>query len=405
MNKCRASLILMMGLVVMLGACGPRPAITPTPTVTPSPVPTPTVTPSPVPTPEPLTVRVVGYEDVRTIQLVVEQSYPEIQGKSAEPIAETCGRILMEAGLQVVDETAVHYDATLTITLTGEALGTNYTMGRYCYSGAKVKGQAVLSAPTSEPFEILVSEEDPCPYTISHCPGPLEAPFEKVWSRAILNALARLWGPSPLIIALEDEDWHVREAAAIVLGHIGPEAKEAVPALIEALQDEEWDVRHAALGALGEIGPEAKEAVPALIKALRDEHPYTRQDAALALGSIGAEAKEAIPALIEALEDNDEYGRQDAALALGSIGVEAKEAVPALIKALGDEKPCARAAAAWALGSIGAEVKETVPALIEALRDEDSLVRQNATEALGAITGQDFGQDALRWQEWWKEQK
>ena len=413
MNKCQVTLVLMMALVVMLGACGPRPT----------------------PVPEPPPVRVVGYEDVRTIQLMVEQSYPQIEGKSPEPIAETCERILRQIGLQVVDETATHYDATLAITLTGKALGAIYIPGtHYCYTGASVEGRVVLSAPGRKPFEMPMSEEYPCPSTVrvSYCPAyPLEAPFKEAWLPAILKALARLWGPPLLIIALgdKDSDMRVREAAAEALGKIGPEE---VPALIKALGDENSYVRSAAAGALGKTGPEAvpalikalgdensyvrsaaaealgkigPEAVPALIRALGDEDSSVRWRAAYTLGEIGPEAKEAVLALIRALGDEDSSVRWRAARALGKIGPEAKEAVPALIEALGDKDEQVREAAAEALGKIGSEAKEAVPALIKALGDKYKYVRTEVARALMVITGQDFGQDASRWQEWWEAQK
>jgi len=66
----------------------------------------------------------------------------------------------------------------------------------------------------------------------------------------------------------------------------------------------------------------------------------------------------------------------------------------------------ARSAAAFALGGIGPEAKEAVPALIKALgEDQDADVRKYAAWALEAITGQDFGEDAARWQRWFEEQK
>jgi hypothetical protein len=64
---------------------------------------------------------------------------------------------------------------------------------------------------------------------------------------------------------LRSPDSNARRYAASALGGIGPEAKEAVPALITTLKDQNVDVRRYAASVLGEIGPPAKEAVPALI--------------------------------------------------------------------------------------------------------------------------------------------
>jgi hypothetical protein len=54
----------------------------------------------------------------------------------------------------------------------------------------------------------------------------------------------------------------VRWLAAEILGHIGPDAKDAVPALIKALQDDDAHVRAVAATTLGIIGPVAMEVEP-----------------------------------------------------------------------------------------------------------------------------------------------
>ena len=106
-----------------------------------------------------------------------------------------------------------------------------------------------------------------------------------------------------------------RDAAALALGKIGPEAKFAVPRLTELLIDE--SVRETAAWALGEIGSAAKSATPALITLLKNE--WVRQTAASSLGHIGPAAKAAIPALTELLEDPDKGLHKTAADALQKI--------------------------------------------------------------------------------------
>ena len=64
------------------------------------------------------------------------------------------------------------------------------------------------------------------------------------------------------IEGLKSHDADVRRAAARALGDIGPDAKDAVPALIEALEDDE--VSLIAIWALGQIGPAARSAAPAI---------------------------------------------------------------------------------------------------------------------------------------------
>ena len=58
--------------------------------------------------------------------------------------------------------------------------------------------------------------------------------------------------------------------AVYALGQLG--LGYAMPALIQVLQDQNWDVRNSAAMALGNIG---KDAVPALIQALQDQESHT----------------------------------------------------------------------------------------------------------------------------------
>ena len=47
----------------------------------------------------------------------------------------------------------------------------------------------------------------------------------------------------------------------------------------------------------------------------------------------------------------------------------------------------------------------SVALLIPGLRDKDPMVRLRATEALAWVTGQDFGEDEEKWNEWWAQYK
>ena len=213
-----------------------------------------------------------------------------------------------------------------------------------------------------------------------------------------------------LIKELQDPDSDVRSIAAVTLGEIGSEAKDAVPALIQLLQDQDAEgfVRANAALALREIGPEAKDAVPALIQALQDQDKYVRRDAAGALGKIGTPgaikvakdryraivtlgwigSKDEVPALIEALQNEDKDVRVNAAVTLREIVSE--DAVPALIQALQGQDEWVRVNAAWALGEIGESAKDAVPALLQALQGQNKDVRKDVARALGNI-----GKDAM----------
>jgi HEAT repeat protein len=70
---------------------------------------------------------------------------------------------------------------------------------------------------------------------------------------------------------------------------------------------------------LGRMGPAAKEAVPTLLDLLRDPSVRNRRLAAWTLGYIGAGAVEAIPALLVAVRDEDEVVRKMARGALDNL--------------------------------------------------------------------------------------
>ena len=118
----------------------------------------------------------------------------------------------------------------------------------------------------------------------------------------------------PLIKALEDEEWPVREDAARALGMIGD--KRAVEPLIKMLGDKNKHDRYSATIALGNIGD--KRAVEPLIKALSDDELWVRRNAAEALGEIGD--KRAVEPLIKALEYKHWMVREIAVDALKKLG-------------------------------------------------------------------------------------
>lgn len=93
-------------------------------------------------------------------------------------------------------------------------------------------------------------------------------------------------GVPRLIDALADDDPGVRRRAAEVSGHIGPDAEEAVPALVKAIKVEDWELRAHATQSLGDIG--TGSAARALRRAARSEDPLVRALAAKALEKLQA---------------------------------------------------------------------------------------------------------------------
>jgi HEAT repeat protein len=107
-----------------------------------------------------------------------------------------------------------------------------------------------------------------------------------------------------------------------------------------------------ALGLLEEIGPEAAEAVPAIISSLAKRDLRFNPYASPELRALRAIGRPTVPALAESLTSEDVIIRSLAAETLGRIGADARAALPALEKALSDEDDEVRREAAKALRKI-----------------------------------------------------
>lgn len=125
--------------------------------------------------------------------------------------------------------------------------------------------------------------------------------------------------------------------AAGVLGHIGPAAKSAVPALVQVIESSKYSTKWAATWALGQMGEAAAEAIPALIQILpgEDDAPRSTKCAALALGMMGTQAAAAIPAMEKACADRNVGGTVKLALAC----VKGEQPISVLNRGMSEEDP------------------------------------------------------------------
>ncbi len=178
----------------------------------------------------------------------------------------------------------------------------------------------------------------------------------------------------------------VRRDAAFALDAMGAGAKAALPALIRALDDADRQVWSFSISAIAHLGPDAQEAIPALIDGLGNRKSRGRDRdrrqavtrAAFALSRIGVAA---LPALMDAAKSDDASLRAGAAKALAGMGREAAPAIPFLIANLnGDEE--VRRETTEALGAIG---EAAVKPLAEALKSKEAPQRAGAATSLGLI--------------------
>jgi len=257
--------------------------------------------------------------------------------------------------------------------------------------------------------------------------------------RAVSVAPAVVQELIPLFIkALESDERHMAAAAAQGLGLMGPEAREAIPALIEAffenddsirvrlgaaalvrigpdalpalekamenVENENWAIRELVAEALGQIG---QKAIPILERALQDKNQLRQYPGCRGLKRMGPRAvgalernlrsKEAcveatyllgdmgavgVPALEIALEHEQQSVRLVAVMMLENAGV---RAVPELERALQDTDAHVRCAAAGALGKMGPVAKQSIAALEQLLQSDDWTTRFTAVWALAQM--------------------
>ena len=200
--------------------------------------------------------------------------------------------------------------------------------------------------------------------------------------------------------------------AVQALNVIGPDAKEALPALLEALNSQNGiNNAYTIVPAIARMGPDAVEplvknlastnsqlqqtarqglqsmgvaAVPKLLPLLNDSDRRIRIEVLTVLTSSGAIGKDAAPKLIELLKENDATVTSRALTLLGQLGPEAAEATPELVKQLagGGKNPNELRLFIRTLGQIGPGAKAAVPELKKLMKHQQVLVQAEAAETL-----------------------
>ncbi len=190
-----------------------------------------------------------------------------------------------------------------------------------------------------------------------------------------------------------------RLPAAEALRFLQPKSKAVAVELLIALDSTDEDFRLVAACALWRI-EKNPAALKAVAKSLRAASPRVRERAATAIGAeFGPDAKSVVPELARCLFDSHQAVRSSAAESLGRVGPNAKEAAASLVAVLeGDEPVFVQSAACEALGLVQPTDKEAALSVLRPkLEHPAPRVRVHAALALVLVAGDKGGeQEAIR---------
>ncbi len=184
---------------------------------------------------------------------------------------------------------------------------------------------------------------------------------------------------------LADADPLVRQDAAEMLGLLGAQAKEVLPALRLLLKDEAPAVAAHAAAAVLRIAGKDEPATRLLLGLADDKEREIRPLALRLLGGIRPPTEAMMQTIVRGLRDPSEDSQRAAIDALGRLGPAAEPAVADLAKLLTDK--ALRPAVLDSLGRIGAKARIAQPMLAEMLNEKDSLVRRRVAQAMVLIGG------------------
>lgn len=164
-----------------------------------------------------------------------------------------------------------------------------------CYSGAEVAGAwtVITSNNDQRVFPIRATIEPPFRIYIDDCDGSEGSPdsiLREASTKAMFIGIAEVWGDSTLMLALRNPnkatffDYGVYHLAQYGLEQGAPDN---IPILIQGLNHESDTVRRGVAEVLLRIGPDAKNAIPALTEICEhDNVGAVRTAACLALDEI-----------------------------------------------------------------------------------------------------------------------
>jgi HEAT repeat protein len=193
--------------------------------------------------------------------------------------------------------------------------------------------------------------------------------IEPKHSQAVDKLIERL---PPRNVVWDDDEWAMLRTA---LAKAGARARPAIPILIESVRDSSQDRKNAAR-TLASLGPQAEDAIPALLDLLArswDAHLWPE-----AIAAIQDIASEKSPVLQAALKNPNPNIRSGVAKVLAQF----PGAAPLLTVALDDPSARVRLAALSSLDSLDGSAKPAIPRIRKLLQDDSRTIREAAAKTL-----------------------
>jgi HEAT repeat protein len=188
-----------------------------------------------------------------------------------------------------------------------------------------------------------------------------------------------------LITQLKQGPLEIKIQAAITLGHLGAQAKTAVPALIDELKAKNKTLKDAVIWALWEM---RSASVPQLIEAARSIGKRRNFEHILdALA--GPDLNPDVAFLAKALEDEDENVQTCAGQAFGYLAYRGVKMVPALLSGMSRDRGWT-GAGMWLCAALGQLGPSVLPYMYDALHDEGARTRWSAIGAIGIVMAVDL---------------
>lgn len=194
-----------------------------------------------------------------------------------------------------------------------------------------------------------------------------------------IKAIAQIGGKCAVLAMrtiLENGEFITRVHVAQYLGDVRDSA--VLGLIYDLLDDEEWMVRDNALNSLGTL----------IYNQIYDQHTLN------ILTGIATDADEDLDLRTRSIKDIGLFAQTQSS--------EKDQAINLLIQIANDQNSRIRENAAIALYNIN--TPEVIETLISMLQDQDPLVLVYASESLKNLTGQNFGENFKKWNQWWKSQ-